>query len=157
MVGSHRAIRCVSLDEQRRDFCVILCPGPTPHCPGGQCSTRKPIVQKTRDEAKLMVIDRKDYSIQHRQFKDMIEYFNEDDIIILNNTKVFPARLYGNKEKTGARIEVFLLRELANNLWEAMVKPARKVRIGNKLILSKDISTLASDLSFLAYNLAGYT
>ena len=67
---------------------------------------------KNRDESKLMVIDRKDYSIQHRQFKDMIEYFDEDDVVVLNNTKVFPARLYGNKEKTGARIEVFLLREL---------------------------------------------
>ena len=61
---------------------------------------------KNRDEARLMVIDRKDYSIKHRQFKDMIEYFDENDVIILNNTKVFPARLYGNKEKTGARIEV---------------------------------------------------
>ena len=67
---------------------------------------------KNRDEARLMVIDRKDYSIKHRQFKDMIEYFDENDVIILNNTKVFPARLFGNKEKTGARIEVFLLREL---------------------------------------------
>ena len=82
-----------------------------------------------------MVIDRKDYSIQHRQFKDMIEYFNEDDIIILNNTKVFPARLYGNKEKTGARIEVFLLRELnaEQRLWDVLVDRARKIRIGNKL------------------------
>ena len=64
---------------------------------------------KNRDESNLMVIDRKDYSIQHRQFKDMIEYFEEDDVVVLNYTKVFPGRLYGNKEKTGARIEVFLL------------------------------------------------
>ena len=78
---------------------------------------------KNRDEARLMVIDRKDYSIQHRQFKDMIEYFDENDLIVLNNTKVFPARLYGNKEKTGARIEVFLLRELnaEQRLWDVLV------------------------------------
>ena len=90
---------------------------------------------KNRDESRLMVIDRSDYSIQHRVFKDMIEYFNEDDVIILNNTKVFPARLYGNKEKTGARIEVFLLRELNSEqrLWDVLVDPARKIRIGNKL------------------------
>ena len=71
-----------------------------------------------------MVINRSDYSIQHRIFKDMIEYFNEDDVIILNNTKVFPARLYGNKEKTGARIEVFLLRELNSEqrLWDVLNK-----------------------------------
>ena len=90
---------------------------------------------KNRDEARLMVIDRKDYSIQHRQFKDMIEYFDENDVIVLNNTKVFPARLYGNKEKTGARIEVFLLRELnaEQRLWDVLVDPARKIRVGNKL------------------------
>ena len=84
-----------------------------------------------------MVIDRKDYSIQHRQFKDMIEYFNEDDIIILNNTKVFPARLYGNKEKTGARIEVFLLRELnaEQRLWDVLVDPAEKLELEISYIL----------------------
>ena len=100
---------------------------------------------KTRDEAKLMVIDRKDYSIQHRQFKDMIEYFDEDDIIILNNTKVFPARLFGNKEKTGARIEVFLLRELnaEQRLWDVLVDPARKIRIGNKLYFGNDDTLVA--------------
>ena len=100
---------------------------------------------KVRDEAKLMVIDRKDYSVQHRQFKDMIEYFNEDDIIILNNTKVFPARLYGNKEKTGARIEVFLLRELnaEQRLWDVLVDPARKIRIGNKLYFGNDDTLVA--------------
>ena len=95
---------------------------------------------KNRDESRLMVIDRSDYSIQHRIFKDMIEYFNEDDVIILNNTKVFPARLYGNKEKTGARIEVFLLRELNSEqrLWDVLVDPARKIRIGNKLYFGDD-------------------
>ena len=100
---------------------------------------------KNRDESKLMVIDRKDYSIQHRQFKDMIEYFDEDDIVILNNTKVFPARLYGNKEKTGARIEVFLLRELnaEQRLWDVLVDPARKIRIGNKLYFGNDDKLVA--------------
>ena len=95
---------------------------------------------KNRDESRLMVIDRSDYSIKHRLFKDMIEYFNEDDVIVLNNTKVFPARLYGNKEKTGARIEVFLLRELNSEqrLWDVLVDPARKIRIGNKLYFGDD-------------------
>ena len=100
---------------------------------------------KNRDEAKLMVIDRNDYSIKHRQFKDMIEYFDENDIIVLNNTKVFPARLYGNKEKTGARIEVFLLRELnaEQRLWDVLVDPARKIRIGNKLYFGNDNKLVA--------------
>ena len=100
---------------------------------------------KNRDESKLMVIDRKDYSIQHRQFKDMIEYFDEDDVVVLNNTKVFPARLYGNKEKTGARIEVFLLRELnaEQRLWDVLVDPARKIRIGNKLYFGNDDKLVA--------------
>ena len=100
---------------------------------------------KNRDESKLMVIDRKDYSIQHRQFKDMIEYFDEDDVVVLNNTKVFPARLYGNKEKTGARIEVFLLRELnaEQRLWDVLVDPARKIRIGNKLYFGDDDKLVA--------------
>ena len=100
---------------------------------------------KNRDEARLMVIDRKDYSIQHRQFKDMIEYFDENDVIVLNNTKVFPARLFGNKEKTGARIEVFLLRELnaEQRLWDVLVDPARKIRIGNKLYFGNDDTLVA--------------
>ena len=100
---------------------------------------------KNRDESKLMVIDRKDYSIQHRQFKDMIEYFDEDDVVVLNNTKVFPARLYGNKEKTGGRIEVFLLRELnaEQRLWDVLVDPARKIRIGNKLYFGNDDKLVA--------------
>ena len=100
---------------------------------------------KNRDESKLMVIDRKDYSIQHRQFRNMIEYFEEDDVVVLNNTKVFPARLYGNKEKTGARIEVFLLRELnaEQRLWDVLVDPARKIRIGNKLYFGNDDKLVA--------------
>ena len=95
---------------------------------------------KNRDESRLMVLDRSDQSIQHKIFKDMIDYFDEDDVIALNNTKVFPARLYGNKEKTGARIEVFLLRELNSEqrLWDVLVDPARKIRIGNKLYFGDD-------------------
>jgi S-adenosylmethionine:tRNA ribosyltransferase-isomerase len=93
-----------------------------------------------RDESRLMVIDRKKQTIEHKLFKDLIDYFNEDDVLILNNTKVFPARLYGNKEKTGARIEVFLLRELneEQRLWDVLVDPARKIRIGNKLYFGDD-------------------
>ncbi|MBX2821888.1 MAG: tRNA preQ1(34) S-adenosylmethionine ribosyltransferase-isomerase QueA [Rhodothermaceae bacterium] len=88
-----------------------------------------------RDSARLMVLDRKDKSITHRAFSDIVEYFNEGDVLVVNDTKVFPARLYGNKEKTGARIEVFLLRELnpESRLWDVIVDPARKIRIGNKL------------------------
>ena len=73
---------------------------------------------KNRDESRLMVIDRSDYSIQHRLFKDMIDYFNEDDVIVLNNTKVFPAKLYATKDRTDAKVEIFLLRELGDRLWE---------------------------------------
>ena len=84
-----------------------------------------------RDEARLMVLNRKDQTIEHKLFKDLIDYFEEDDVMILNNTKVFPARLFGNKEKTGARIEVFLLRELNEDqrLWDVLLDPARKIRI----------------------------
>ena len=98
-----------------------------------------------RDESRLMVLNRKDQTIEHRQFKDLIDYFNEDDVLILNNTKVFPARLYGNKEKTGARIEVFLLRELNSDqrLWDVLVDPARKIRIGNKLYFGDDDTLVA--------------
>src|SRR6478609_1845439 len=90
---------------------------------------------ENRDESRLMVIDRKKQTIEHKMFKDVIDYFDDGDVLILNNTKVFPARLYGNKEKTGARIEVFLLRELnaEQRLWDVLVDPARKIRIGNKL------------------------
>ncbi len=95
---------------------------------------------KKRDECKLMVLNRKDKTIEHKKFKDVGSYFKKGEVLVLNNTQVYPARLYAKKDKSDAKVEVFLLRELANNLWEAMVKPARKVRIGNKLILSKDIS-----------------
>ena len=98
-----------------------------------------------RDESRLMVLDRSDGSIQHLSFKDIISFFDEDDVMVLNNTKVFPARLYGNKEKTGARIEVFLLRELnkEQRLWDVLVDPARKIRIGNKLYFGDDESLVA--------------
>jgi S-adenosylmethionine:tRNA ribosyltransferase-isomerase len=100
---------------------------------------------ENRDEARLMVVHRKTGEIEHRLFKDIIEYFEEGDVMVLNNTKVFPARLYGNKEKTGARIEVFLLRELnaEQRLWDVLVDPARKIRIGNKLYFGDDDSLVA--------------
>ncbi len=98
-----------------------------------------------RDESRLMVLDRKKKTIEHKLFKDLIDYFDEGDVMILNNTKVFPARLYGNKEKTGARIEVFLLRELNEDqrLWDVLVDPARKIRIGNKLYFGDDDTLVA--------------
>ena len=98
-----------------------------------------------RDESRLMVLNRKEQTIEHRLFKDVIDYFDEGDVMILNNTKVFPARLYGNKEKTGARIEVFLLRELNEDqrLWDVLVDPARKIRIGNKLYFGEDETLVA--------------
>lgn len=98
-----------------------------------------------RDESRLMVLNRKDKTIEHKMFKDLIDYFDEDDVLVLNNTKVFPARLFGNKEKTGARIEVFLLRELnpETRLWDVLVDPARKIRIGNKLYFGEDESLVA--------------
>nr|WP_321225334.1 tRNA preQ1(34) S-adenosylmethionine ribosyltransferase-isomerase QueA [uncultured Psychroserpens sp.] len=98
-----------------------------------------------RDESRLMVLDRKNQTIEHKLFKDVIDYFEEDDVMILNNTKVFPARLFGNKEKTGARIEVFLLRELneEQRLWDVLVDPARKIRIGNKLYFGDDETLVA--------------
>lgn len=100
---------------------------------------------ENRDEARLMVIDRKTKTIEHKLFKDLVDYFEEGDVMILNNTKVFPARLYGNKEKTGAKIEVFLLRELnaEQRLWDVLVDPARKIRIGNKLYFGDDDSLVA--------------
>jgi S-adenosylmethionine:tRNA ribosyltransferase-isomerase len=90
---------------------------------------------ENRDEAPMMVLDRKKQTIEHKQFKDILNYFDDGDVFALNNTKVFPARLYGEKEKTGAKIEVFLLRELnaETRLWDVLVDPARKIRIGNKL------------------------
>ena len=100
---------------------------------------------ENRDESRLMVIDRKTQTIEHKLFKDLINYFDEGDVLVLNNTKVFPARLYGNKEKTGAKIEVFLLRELnlEQRLWDVLVDPARKIRIGNKLYFGDDESLVA--------------
>lgn len=90
---------------------------------------------KNREDARLMVIDRKTKKIEHKKFKDILDYFDDGDVMVLNNTRVFPARMYGNKEKTGAKIEVFLLRELnrESRLWDVLVDPARKIRIGNKL------------------------
>lgn len=98
-----------------------------------------------RDECKLMVLHRETGEIEHRLFKDVIDYFDEGDVMIFNDTRVFPARLYGNKEKTGARIEVFLLRELNEKLrlWDVLVDPARKIRIGNKLYFGEDNSMVA--------------
>lgn len=95
---------------------------------------------KNRDESRLMVVNRQTGSVEHKVFKDIVGYFNENDVIVFNNTKVFPARLYGNKEKTGAEIEVFLLRELnkEQRLWDVLVDPARKIRIGNKLYFGED-------------------
>jgi S-adenosylmethionine:tRNA ribosyltransferase-isomerase len=98
-----------------------------------------------RDESRLIVLNRKDKSIQHRTFKDILDYFNDGDVFVINNTKVFPARLYGTKEKTGAKIEVFLLRELnrESRLWDVLVDPARKIRIGNKLYFGDDDNLVA--------------
>jgi len=98
-----------------------------------------------RDEARLMVLNRKDQTIEHKAFKDILGYFSDGDVFVINNTKVFPARLYGTKEKTGAKIEVFLLRELnrETRLWDVLVDPARKIRIGNKLYFGEDESLVA--------------
>ncbi len=98
-----------------------------------------------RDESRLMVIHKSTGEIEHKLFKDILDYFDDKDVFIFNDTKVFPARLYGNKEKTGARIEVFLLRELNEELrlWDVLVDPARKIRIGNKLYFGEDDSMVA--------------
>lgn len=100
---------------------------------------------ENRDEARLMVIDREKQTIEHKLFKDVIHYFDDGDVMIMNNSRVFPARMYGNKEKTGATIEVFLLRELNREslLWDVLVDPARKIRIGNKLYFGEDDSLVA--------------
>lgn len=94
----------------------------------------------SRDESRMMIVHRKTGKIEHKVFKDILGYFGDGDVLVLNNTKVFPARLYGNKEKTGAKIEVFLLRELnaESKLWDVLVDPARKIRIGNKLYFGDD-------------------
>ena len=98
-----------------------------------------------RDECKLMVLHKASGEIEHRQFKDIIDYFGKDDLFVLNDTKVVPARLFGKKEKTGAEIMVFLLRELnrEQKLWDVIVEPARKIRIGNKLYFGEDESMVA--------------
>lgn len=98
-----------------------------------------------RDESKLIVLNRKKQSIEHKTFKDIIKYFDDGDVFIVNNTKVFPARLFGTKEKTGAKIEVFLLRELQreSRLWDVLVDPARKIRIGNKLYFGDNDALVA--------------
>ncbi len=100
---------------------------------------------KNRDESRLMVVDRAKRTIEHKQFKEIIDYFDDGDVFVINNTRVFPARLYGEKEKTGAQIEVFLLRELnrESRLWDVLVDPARKIRIGNKLYFGEEDELVA--------------
>ena len=106
-----------------------------------------------RDESRLLVLHRKTGEIEHKVFKEIINYFDEKDVFVFNDTKVFPARLYGNKEKTGARIEVFLLRELneEQRLWDVLVDPARKIRIGNKLYFGEDESMVAEVIEDFGY------
>ncbi|HHJ51636.1 MAG TPA: tRNA preQ1(34) S-adenosylmethionine ribosyltransferase-isomerase QueA [Caldithrix abyssi] len=91
-----------------------------------------------RDEARLMVLDRKSGTREHRIFKEIVDYLNPNDVLVLNETKVFPARLFGVKEKTDARVELLLLRQLETTMWEALVKPARKVRVGNRIQITED-------------------
>src|SRR5437762_8924196 len=100
---------------------------------------------KNGEDARMMVIERATGKISHKKFKDIINYFDDGDVLMLNDTKVFPARMYGNKEKTGAKIEVFLLRELnaESRLWDVLVDPARKIRIGNKLYFGDDDTLVA--------------
>ncbi|MFW5655993.1 MAG: tRNA preQ1(34) S-adenosylmethionine ribosyltransferase-isomerase QueA [Bacteroidota bacterium] len=100
---------------------------------------------KNRDESRLMVLHKETGKIEHKVFKEIIDYFNDQDVMVFNNTKVFPARLYGKKEKTGAEIEVFLLRELSREqrLWDVLVDPARKIRIGNKLYFGENETLVA--------------
>ena len=92
-----------------------------------------------RDQSKLMVLDRKTESIETKIFADVVDYFSAGDCLVVNETRVFPARLAATKDKTDAQVEIFLLRELENGLWEVLVKPARKVRVGNRLTVSKDV------------------
>jgi S-adenosylmethionine:tRNA ribosyltransferase-isomerase len=100
---------------------------------------------KNREDCRLMILNRKTQTIEHKSFKDILSYFGDGDVMIINNTKVFPARMYGTKEKTGAKIEVFLLRELNHEarLWDVLVDPARKIRIGNKLYFGDDDALVA--------------
>ena len=110
---------------------------------------------KNRDEARLMVLNRKTQTIEHRVFKDLVDYVMDGDVFVINNTKVFPARLYGEKEKTGAKIEVLLLRELnhESRLWDVLVDPARKIRIGNKLYfgLARPMTSAGSPASLATW------
>ena len=92
-----------------------------------------------RDYSKLMVVHKDSGEIEHRKFYNIVDYVRKNDLLVVNNTKVFPARLFATKDRTDAKVEVFLLRELSENLWEVMVRPARKVRIGNKLVFTKDL------------------
>jgi S-adenosylmethionine:tRNA ribosyltransferase-isomerase len=92
-----------------------------------------------RDESKLMVLNKKSGEVGHQNFPDVLDYFEKDDVLVVNETKVFPARLYGYKEKTNAQVEVLLLRQLEETMWEVLVKPARKVRIGNRLVIADEI------------------
>jgi S-adenosylmethionine:tRNA ribosyltransferase-isomerase len=112
------------------------------HLPSGLIADRPP---EQRDESRLMILHRKTQAIEHKYFKDVLEYFDEGDVFLINNTKVFPALLMGEKEKTGAKITVFLLRELnkESRLWDVLVDPARKIRIGNKLYFGEDDALVA--------------
>ena len=100
---------------------------------------------KKREDSRLMVVHRKTGQIEDKHFRDILDYFDDKDVFVVNNTKVFPARMYGRKEKTGALVEVFLLRELnhANRLWDVVVDPARKIRVGNKLFFGDDEELVA--------------
>ena len=100
---------------------------------------------KRREDSRMMVVNKKTGNIENKHFKDILEYFNDKDVFVVNNTKVFPARMYGRKEKTGAKIEVFLLRELnkPNRLWDVIVDPARKIRVGNKLYFGENEELVA--------------
>ena len=95
--------------------------------------------EKRRDHSKLMIVNKDTGEIEHRKFYNIVDYMRKNDLLVVNNTKVFPARLFATKDRTDAKVEVFLLRELSENLWEVMVRPARKVRIGNKLVFTKDL------------------
>lgn len=112
------------------------------HLPQELIAQRPP---EHRDQCRLMVLDRKTQSIEHKMFTDILDYFDDGDVMVLNNTKVFPAKLIGTKEKTGAQIEVFLLRELnkESRLWDVLVDPARKIRIGNKLYFGENDELVA--------------
>ena len=100
---------------------------------------------KKREDSRMMVVHRKTGDIENKNFRDIMEYFDDKDVFVVNNTKVFPARMYGRKEKTGAKIEVFLLRELnkTNKLWDVIVDPARKIRVGNKLYFGENDELVA--------------